>query len=67
MRNAFTLLTSMLICQFSSLPAFAQASGNEETAKSYVLSYFVVGLGITLGLVAVCRPSGRRKDVKKPD
>ena len=66
MRNAFTLLNSILICLISSMPAFAQASG-DGGPKSYVLPYFVVGLGITLGLVAVCRPSGRRKEVQKPE
>ncbi|MEN6407635.1 MAG: hypothetical protein ABFC77_14340 [Thermoguttaceae bacterium] len=39
----------------------APADGN-----SYVLSYFLVLLGIGLGLVVVCRP-GRRRDRAKPE
>lgn len=66
MRNAYTFLTSTFICLFSSMPAFAQAAAEEEPEKSYVMSYFAVGLGIALGLVAVCRNSSRRKEVRKP-
>lgn len=36
----------------------------EEAGKSYVQSYFIVGLGITLGLVAICKSAGRRKKVR---
>jgi hypothetical protein len=64
MRHAFTLINSSLICLLSSVPCLAQATGPEEPEKSYVLPYFVVGLGITLGLVAICRPSKRRKEVR---
>ena len=39
----------------------------EEAAKSYVGSYFIVGLGVTLGLLAICKSAGRRKEVKKPE
>lgn len=45
----------------------AQAATDEPEPKSYVASYFVVGLGITLGLVAICKGAGRRKEVRRPE
>jgi len=45
---------------------FAQQA-EEEVEKSYVASYFIVGLGLTLGLVAVCKSAGRRKEVRRPE
>ena len=53
MRHAFTVINSSLICLLSSVPCLAQVTAPEEPEKSYVLSYFIVGLGITLGLVAI--------------
>ena len=38
----------------------------EEAVKSYVASYFIVGLGIALGLAAICKSAMRRKEVKRP-
>lgn len=68
MRHYLTLITANLICFYSALPAWAQDSATEEEPeKGYVMSYFIVGLGITLGLVAVCRPSKRSKVVRKPE
>ncbi len=47
----------------------AMCFAQEEAAggKSYVGSYFIVGLGITLGLLAICKSAGRRKEVKRPE
>lgn len=67
MRHRFTLITTRLICLASCVPAWAQATAEEEAPKSYVMSYFIVGLGITLGLVAVCRQSKRSKVVRRPE
>jgi|GEM_PF-4748951 len=66
MRHYLTLIAAHLICLFSALPAWAQKP-EEEPEKGYVMSYFIVGLGIALGLVAVCRPSKRSKNVRKPE
>jgi hypothetical protein len=55
------------MCLCLSLPCAAQVTGDDEPQeKNYVLSYFVVGLGIALGVVAICRPSKRRKEVGQP-
>ena len=43
------------------------AQEGEEAVKSYVSSYFIVGLGIALGLAAICKSAGRRKEVRRPD
>ena len=67
MRNRVTLITSALICLWASMPALAQIKPEEKPEKSYVLSYFIVGLGIALGLVAVCRPSKRSKNVRRSE
>lgn len=68
MRHAYTFLTSTFISLVAAMPALAQAAAEEsEAPKSYVMSYFAVGLGIALGLVAVCRGSSRRKEVRKPE
>ena len=56
---------AILLSLAFAFPCWAQEAAEEEEAKSYVMSYFIVGLGVTLGLVAVCRASKRRKDVRK--
>ena len=62
------LYTTLLCFSLLAAPCVAQESSEEEEAgKSYVMSYFLVGGGIGLGLVAVCVASKRRKDVRKPD
>jgi len=62
------VLQSLLIATALAVPAFAQAdSDKEEPVKSYVMPYFIVGAGIALGLVAVCRASNRSKVVRAPD
>lgn len=48
-------------------PTLAQVQAEEPPEKSWVLSYFLVGLGVTLGLVSVCRMSKRQKEVRKPE
>ena len=67
MRNASKLAATFFIMLCTAMPAAAQVESEEEAPKSYVMSYFAVGLGIGLGLVAVCRSSKRRKDVRKPE
>ena len=61
------LLISFGVWLVTVAPCLAQATGEEPEVKSYVTSYFLVGLGIALGLVAICRPSKRRKEVKRPE
>ena len=57
------------------LAALAQAEGEEEAAKSYVLGYALTTLCIGLGVFAVVKPGKRRvpkikrqdeEDEKKP-
>lgn len=61
------ILLSLSLALVSASLCMAQAGNEEEVAKSYVGSYFIVGLGITLGLLAICKGSGRRKEVKRPE
>ena len=44
--------------------AMAQEEEISYDKSSWVLSYALVLLAITLGLVAICRPGNRSKDVK---
>ncbi len=68
MRMVFIHLTSILLCLITTVPCLAQAAAEEGSdGKSYVSSYFVVGLGIALGLVAICRPGKRNKEVRRPE
>jgi hypothetical protein len=39
----------------------SKSGPTDPAGGSYVLSYFMVLMGIALGLLAVCRPSGRRE------
>jgi len=48
-------------------PSFAQVMGSEAVEKSYVSSYFIVGLGVALGIVAICSGSKRRAEVRRPE
>ena len=67
MRRTRSKALSILFLLFVAAPSLAQAPATEGTEKSYVTSYFIVGLGVALGLVAVCRGSKRRAEVRKPD
>jgi len=39
----------------------------EPPPKSYVFCYAIVGLGAALGLISICRPGKRRREVRRPD
>lgn len=67
MRRLFAHLSCGLVWLAMVAPCFAQVKPEEEEPKSYVMAYFIVGAGIGLGLVAVCRSSTRRKEVRKPE
>ena len=67
MRNFLTILAANSITLATSVPAWAQITAEEPPPKSYVMPYFIVGLGIVLGLVAVCRTSKRDKNVRRPE
>ena len=68
LRNAFVGMLLVFTLSGVSLGQSTAATGEEEeAAKSYVQSYFIVGLGITLGIVAICKSAGRRKKVKAPE
>jgi hypothetical protein len=44
-------------------PALAQSAGAAESAAyDYTFAYFLVLLGVVLGLLCVLRPSGRRHE-----
>lgn len=67
LRSLNRIVFSLSLTLWSASLCLAQAGGEEEGPKSYVASYFIVGLGITLGLLAICKSAGRRKEVKKPE
>jgi len=63
------LIGTLLILAMEGL-AWAQAAPASESSSGgrnlYLASYFIVLLGIFLGLVVVCNPS-RRRDRPKPE
>lgn len=67
MKRLYHTILSTIIWLGPVAMTFAQEAAEEEAGKSYVASYFIVGLGLTLGLVAVCTSAGRRKEVRKPE
>ena len=68
MRAPLIRAIATVFCLSLSLPCWAQAPPEQAPVeKSYVASYFVVGLGIALGLATICRPAKRRKEVRRPD
>ncbi len=66
MKRLYHTFLSTIVWLGPTAMCFAQQA-EEEVEKSYVASYFIVGLGLTLGLVAVCTGAGRRKEVRKPE
>lgn len=67
MRRITHLVTGWMFLLMAVAPALAQVEPEAPPEKSWVLSYFLVGLGVTLGLVSVCRMSKRQKEVRKPE
>jgi len=61
-----TFIASVLSMSAAS-PAWAKKKKAVDVPKpeaSWVLSYAMVGLGTALGLVGMCRPGRRNKEVK---
>lgn len=65
-RTMYQTLINLLVALSFQGVCWAQP-GEEEVVKSYVGSYFIVGLGVALGLAAICKSAGRRKEVKRPE
>ena len=65
------LLWTVAIWSMSSPLALAakKKAAEVKEEKSYVFPYFIVMVGLALGLMAICRPSSRadRADDKKTD
>ncbi len=54
---------TMLFVLLPAARAFAQqaeGAAEEQAGKSYILAYVLVLLVVVLGVVAACRPSGRK-------
>ena len=66
MRRSWSRCLSLLFCLLTAVPGLAQESEG-AIEKDYVMCYFLIGLTVTLGLVAICRPSKRSKEVRRPD
>ena len=67
MRRGWSRCLSLLFCLLAAVPGLAQFGPEEASEKNYVMCYFLVGLAVALGLVAICRPSRRSKEVRRPD
>ena len=66
-RHAFFL--GLLVAMFVAGSLFAQESAptGPKDKSSWVMAYGLTGLGIVLGLVAVCRPGNRSSEVRVDD
>ena len=62
-----TLHRALFTILFTLTPVSLCLAQEEVAQKSYVGPYFIVGLGIALGLAAICKSAARRKEVKRPD
>ena len=66
LRSIVRQINQLLLCLAAWLllyvPALAQVNTGkkEESGNSYVLSYFLVLLGIAMGMALVCRAANRR-------
>jgi hypothetical protein len=59
---------TLAVCQLLLVAETALAAAPVPAAeKSYVFPYFVVVMGVTLGLIVVCRPGKRSDDPGKPN
>ena len=68
MRRSWSCCLSLLFCLLAAVPCLAQlAPGEVPPEKDYVMCYLLVGFSVALGLMAICRPSKRRKEVRSPD
>ncbi len=68
MKSLFVRLISCGYCLMAAIPCWAQAPGEEAVAeKSYVFPYAIFGLGVALGLVAICRPGKRLSEIRRPE
>jgi hypothetical protein len=63
-RWAFSGLLSLLVYATAAWAQQTPPADPADDKGSWVLSYALVILGIALGLMAVCRPGNRTKDVK---
>ena len=66
-RRTYSSIRCILMLPMTAAPSFAQGMGSEAVEKSYVLSYFIVGLGVALGIVAICSGSKRSAEVRRPE
>lgn len=64
-KSAFCTLAGWLLLHNIAL-AQGQPQGEQSSGGTYVVSYMLVLLGVGLGLLVVCRPSGRR-DRARPE
>ena len=64
-KRLFAVLWSLLLVAVTAVPALAQAEEENVAKESWVLSYFLVALGIALGMVAICRMGKRKKDFRQ--
>ena len=60
-------LAAVVICWTAAYStALAQASEEKGSKEKWVLAYFLVIMGLSLGMLVVCR-SSRRKDRARPE
>jgi hypothetical protein len=61
---ACSMLTTQVLAQASSTNE--QPTNEEGLSTRWALAYGLVGLGVVLGLLNVCRPGKRKGDTPKP-
>lgn len=65
--RAATFVVGCWLSLMWTLPAWAAPEDSSGPKASWALAYMIVVLGIALGLIAVCRPGKRNKEIKLPD
>lgn len=67
-RTGFLLVALVpVLLLFCAQIALGQETEEEVLKESWSLSYLLVVVGIALGLVAVCRPGSRHKEIQSTD
>lgn len=65
--RATTFVVGCFLSLSWTLPAWAAPEESSGPKASWILAYLLVVLGIALGLIAICRPGKRSKEIKLPE
>jgi hypothetical protein len=67
LRTVAVALLSSSLTATTALAASTPGGPAPDSAKSYVIPYFLVILAMALGLIIVCRSSNRSTDLRRSD